>query len=59
MEKSKKKTSEHDRMYYIMEQLKPAAEALRAACDHAEEVVADELWPLPKYREMLLANSLT
>jgi glutamine synthetase len=59
MEKSKKKSSEHDRMYYIMEELKPAAESLRAACDHAEEVVADELWPLPKYREMLLANSLT
>jgi glutamine synthetase len=27
--------------------------ATRAACDALELVVADELWPLPKYREML------
>ena len=26
---------------------------VRAACDKLELVVADELWPLPKYREML------
>src|SRR5918999_540354 len=28
-------------------------EEVRAACDKLELVVADELWPLPKYREML------
>ena len=27
--------------------------ALRASCDAAEKLVADRLWPLPKYREML------
>lgn len=27
----------------------------RAACDALEVMVADELWPLPKYREMLFA----
>jgi glutamine synthetase len=27
--------------------------AVRATCDKLELVVADELWPLPKYREML------
>jgi len=31
----------------------PAADALRAACDRAEALTADGLWPLPKYREML------
>lgn len=29
------------------------AEAVRKACDALELVVSDELWPLPKYREML------
>jgi glutamine synthetase len=30
-----------------------AMAAVRSACDKLELVVADELWPLPKYREML------
>ena len=30
-----------------------AMAAVREACDALELVVADELWPLPKYREML------
>jgi glutamine synthetase len=30
-----------------------AMAAVRALCDKLELVVADELWPLPKYREML------
>ncbi len=28
---------------------------LRESCDAIEVVIADELWPLPKYREMLFA----
>jgi glutamine synthetase len=31
----------------------PAQEALREVADELETVVADELWPLPKYRELL------
>ena len=31
----------------------PAQEALRAVVDELETVVADDLWPLPKYRELL------
>lgn len=31
----------------------PANEALRRIIDTAETVVSDDLWPLPKYREML------
>ncbi|MDZ7631926.1 MAG: hypothetical protein U5K74_11435 [Gemmatimonadaceae bacterium] len=30
-----------------------AAAAVRDRCDALELVVADEMWPLPKYREML------
>jgi glutamine synthetase len=30
-----------------------AMAAVRALCDKLELVVADELWPMPKYREML------
>jgi glutamine synthetase len=33
----------------------PAQAALRAVADELETVVADELWPLPKYRELLFA----
>jgi glutamine synthetase len=35
------------------------ATKLRASADLAEKLVADDLWPLPKYREMLLANTLS
>jgi glutamine synthetase len=31
----------------------PAQNALRAVADELETIVADELWPLPKYRELL------
>ena len=31
----------------------PAQEALREVVDELETLVADDLWPLPKYRELL------
>jgi glutamine synthetase len=31
----------------------PAMDAVRAAADELETLVADDLWPLPKYRELL------
>ena len=31
----------------------PAMEATREAADKLERIVADDLWPLPKYQEML------
>lgn len=58
IEKFNKKSSEHEKIYFIVEDIKPAAEKLREACDHAESLVSDELWTIPKYREMLLANTL-
>ncbi len=58
VEKSQKIHDEEKRMWDIMETVQPASFKLRAACDEAEKIVADELWPLPKYREILLANTL-
>jgi glutamine synthetase len=59
IEKIGKKTAETDKMKFIATQAVPAAQTLRDAADHAERLVADEFWPLPKYREMLFANTLS
>jgi glutamine synthetase len=40
----------------VRERLLPAMERVRLACDCLEEVVDDELWPLPKYRELLFVH---
>jgi glutamine synthetase len=37
----------------FVEQVIPAQNALRAVADVLETLVADDLWPLPKYRELL------
>ena len=58
VEKSRKVSDEHKRMWLIVDDLQPAAFLLRDAIDSAELLVADEFWPLPKYREMLLTHSL-
>ncbi|MGZ3691090.1 MAG: glutamine synthetase type III, partial [Pseudobdellovibrio sp.] len=56
--KSHKISDENKRMWNIVEELQPASFELRAAIDQSELLVADDLWPLPKYREMLLAHNL-
>jgi glutamine synthetase len=38
---------------YMRDTVIPAMDAVRAAADKLEKVVADDLWPLPKYAEML------
>ncbi|MBC7420344.1 MAG: glutamine synthetase III [Bdellovibrio sp.] len=58
VEKSRKGHDENKRMWDIVEDLQPASFKLRESVDAAELLVADELWPLPKYREMLLAHNL-
>ncbi len=58
VEKSRKGHDENMRMWEIMEDLQPASFKLREAVDTSELLVANELWPLPKYREMLLAHNL-
>ena len=34
----------------------PAMDAVREAADKLEKVVADDLWPLPKYSEILFVK---
>ena len=51
------KGTEGQIMKAIAEELTPLASELRQACDQAETWVADALWPLPKYREMLFLNN--
>jgi glutamine synthetase len=46
-------------MHFIAKQITEIAKELRSAADSAEVLVADELWPLPKYREMLFANVIS
>jgi glutamine synthetase len=38
---------------YMRDSVLPAMDAVRTAADALERVVADDLWPLPKYSEML------
>ncbi len=38
---------------YMRDEVVPAMSAVRAAADKLEKVVADDLWPLPKYSEIL------
>jgi len=38
---------------YMRDQVIPAMEATREVADRLEGIVADDLWPLPKYQEML------
>jgi glutamine synthetase len=40
----------------LAEQVVPAMVSVREVCDRLEEMVADEYWPLPKYREMLFLS---
>jgi len=47
------------RMKALAGDVLPVARKLREAADAAEKLVADEFWALPKYREMLFANTLT
>lgn len=43
---------------YIAQSLIPNLEKVRNLTDQAEEVVSDDQWSLPKYREMLLSLNL-
>ena len=43
----------HAEASHALHSLLPATAAVRAAVDALEDVVADNLWPLPTYQEML------
>ncbi|MCW3063190.1 MAG: glutamine synthetase catalytic region, partial [Solirubrobacterales bacterium] len=42
-----------DHALYMRDSVIPAMEAVRTAADALEKIVADDLWPLPKYSEIL------
>src|SRR4051794_39685249 len=42
-----------DHAKYMRDSVLPAMADVRAACDRLERMVADDLWPLPRYGEML------
>jgi glutamine synthetase len=44
---------EADKAAHNVATVVPAMASVRSACDALEEIVADGLWPLPRYREML------
>jgi glutamine synthetase len=41
---------------WCRDEIIPAMEALREVCDELEGIVADDLWPLPTYQEMLFVK---
>ncbi len=45
--------SVHEEARVFVDTVIPAQNALRAVADELETLVADDLWPLPKYRELL------
>ncbi|MDR9373800.1 MAG: glutamine synthetase III [Schleiferiaceae bacterium] len=44
---------EREKAIAYCDKVRPRMERIRYACDKLEMLVDDELWPLPKYREML------
>ena len=42
---------------YMRDAVIPAMVAVRQAADKLEKVVADDLWPLPKYSEILFIEA--
>ena len=43
----------HSKAYHMRDNVIPATTAVRSLCDRLEKLVPDDLWPLPRYREML------
>ncbi len=45
--------SVHSKAHHMRDNIVPAMLAVRDVCDRLEKVIPDDLWPLPRYREML------
>ena len=45
-----------DRAFAYEETVRPYLESIRDHIDHLEMEVDDEIWPLPKYRELLFTK---
>jgi glutamine synthetase len=46
----------HSKAHHMRANIVPAMSAVRAVCDRLEKIVPDDLWPLPRYREMLFVK---
>ena len=51
--KLEKKTSEDEKAAFLASDVATLMEKMRHTADELESLVADDAWPLPKYREML------
>jgi glutamine synthetase len=56
IEKAHGKGDPHQAARAFADSVTPAMTELRTYCDQLEAVVPDDLWPLPKYREMLFVR---
>jgi glutamine synthetase len=48
--------SEEDKAKHLAKDVSNVMFEVRAVCDELESIVADDYWPLPKYREMLFLS---
>jgi glutamine synthetase len=46
----------HSKSKHMRENVIPAMAAVRVAADRLERIVPDDLWPLPRYRDMLFVK---
>lgn len=53
LEKAEAISEAREQAIYFAEQIVPLMATVREAADALENLVSDELWPIPKYREML------
>ena len=51
-----RKTSQVEKAYNYQEAVSPYMEMIREHIDHLELEIDDEIWPLPKYRELLFTK---
>ncbi len=51
--KSEKLTTEEEKANLLAGEASVAMQELRGVCDELESLISDDVWPLPKYREML------
>jgi glutamine synthetase len=43
----------HSKAHHMRDNVIPAMTAVRTVVDRLEKVLPDDLWPMPRYREML------
>jgi glutamine synthetase len=46
----------HSKSFHMRDHVIPSMNRVRAACDRLERAVPEDLWPLPRYREMLFVR---